>query len=84
MLKVLILPRINNKFTYKIKGTLVSVPFFMESPEPGNFRILLNIEIEIEFYNLLSIALSWALLKKATIQMAPIVAKSISDWVSQT
>lgn len=82
MLKVLILPRINNKFTYKIKGTLVSVPFFMESPEPGNFRILLN--IEIEFYNLLSIALSWALLKKATIQMAPIVAKSISDWVSQT
>ena len=82
MLKVLILPRINNKFTYKIIGTLVSVPFFMKSPEPGNLKILLN--IEIEFYNLLSIALSWALLKKATIQMAPIVAKSISDCVSQT
>lgn len=82
MLKVLISLKINNKFTYEIKGTLVSVPFFMKSSEPGNFRILLN--IEIEFYNLLSIALSWALLRNTTIQMAPIVAKSMSDCVSQT
>lgn len=80
--KVSILQEINNRLTYKIEGTLVSVPFFMESPELNNFRVLFN--IDIEFYNLLSIALLWALLNKAIIQMAPIVAKSISDCVSQT